>query len=101
MSDFLKMDIFFAVTTAAVFFAGLMILVALYYMIGILRSVDHVAKNVAKESDSVRGDVAVLRAKIREEGMRVGHLVDFFLGMRERKAARHERKKNREKGEAS
>ena len=85
------MDIFFAVTTVVVFFAGLMLLVALYYGIQILRSLSHVAKNVADESDNVRGDVAVLRAKVRDEGMRVQHLLDFFLGMKERKAA-HKKK---------
>ena len=91
MSEFLKMDIFFAVTTAVVFFAGLMLLIVLYYGIQIMRSMNRVAKNVADESDNVRGDVAVLRAKIREEGMRVQHLVDFFLGMKARKAT-HKKK---------
>lgn len=85
MTDFLKMDIFFAVTTAVVFFAGLMLLIALYYGIQILRSLSRVVKNVADESDNVRGDVAILRAKVRDEGMRVQHLMDFFLGMKERK----------------
>ena len=87
MADFLKMDIFFGVTTAVVFFAGLLLMVALFYAIQILRSMSRVAKNVADESDNVRGDVAVLRAKVRDEGMRIQHLVDFFLGMKERKTA--------------
>lgn len=91
MTDFLKMDIFFGVTTVVVFLAGVMSLVALYYVIRILRSASHVAKNIAAESDNVRGDVAVLRAKVRDEGMRIQHLVDFFLGMKERKTA-HKKK---------
>ena len=85
MNDFLKMDIFFAVTTVVVFFAGLMLLITLYYGIQTLRSLSRIAKNVADESDNVRGDVAMLRAKVRDEGMRVQHLIDFFLGMKERK----------------
>lgn len=88
MSEFLKMDIFFAVTTMVVFFFGIMAMVALYYVIKILRSIDHVAKNVADESDNVRKDVQVLREKARSEGMRITHLMDFFLGMRERKRSK-------------
>ena len=88
MSEFLKMDIFFAVTTAVVFFAGLMLLVALYYGIQILRSINRITKNVADESDNVRKDVQQLREKARSEGMRITHLMDFFLGMRERKRSK-------------
>jgi hypothetical protein len=88
MNDFLKMDIFFAVTTAVVFFFGVMSLVALYYVIMTLRSVSRIARNAADETDQLRGDVALLRVKIREEGMRVGHLMDFFLGIKARKATK-------------
>ena len=88
MTDFLKMDVFFAVTTVIVFFWGVMGMVMLYYMIKILRKADHVAENVSAESDSLRKDVEVLRAKVREEGMRIQHLVDFFFGVRERKRSR-------------
>ena len=93
MGDFLKMDIFFGVTTIVMLFAGLLLLVALYYAILILRSMSRVAKNIADESDNVRGDVAVLRSKIRDEGMRVQHLVDFFLGVKERKATHKKKSK--------
>ena len=88
MSEFLKMDIFFAVTTMVVFFFFFIGMVALYYMIRILRSIDHVARNVSDESDNVRKDVQVLREKARAEGMRITHLMDFFLGMKDRKRSR-------------
>ncbi len=72
------MDVFFVVTTAVVLCVGTFVLVALYYMIRILRSVDHVAHNISEESDRVRQDLVVLRQKIAEEGMRVRHFSDFF-----------------------
>ncbi len=99
MTDFLKMDIFFAVTTAAVFFAGVMGMVALFYVIRILRSIDHVAKNASDESDAIRVDIGALREKMREEGVRVSHLLDFFLGVRERKRAERSQKKEEVKKE--
>ena len=93
MSEFLKMDIFFAVTTIVVFFFGVMGMVALYYMIRILRSMSNVARNVSEESDSLRKDVQVFREKAHSEGMRITHLMDFFLGMRDRKRATSKKEK--------
>ncbi|OGZ08658.1 MAG: hypothetical protein A2942_02605 [Candidatus Lloydbacteria bacterium RIFCSPLOWO2_01_FULL_50_20] len=78
MDDFLKMNVFFVVTTVVVFCGGLLLAVALFYVIRILRSVDNVARNVSEESDSLRGDLSVLRSKIREEGMKIRHFTDFF-----------------------
>jgi hypothetical protein len=93
MEDFLKMDIFFVVTTAVVLCGGTLFIVALVYFIKILRSVDNIAQNVSAESDSVRGDLEILRTKIREEGMKVKHIADFFGGMAARKHARKKAEK--------
>lgn len=87
MEDFLKMDIFFAVTTAVVIGGGALALVALVYIIKILKSLDNVARNVSLESNDVRGDLAILRTKIRKEGMKVKHFTDFFGTMAARKKA--------------
>lgn len=88
MADFLKMDIFFFTTTAVVLLLGILLIVVLYYVIRILRSVDHVAHNVSDESDNLRDDVAVLREKIRQDGMRMKHFADFFMNFSGRKAGR-------------
>ena len=88
MDDFLKMDVFFLVTTTVVILLAIFILVALYYLIRILKSVDHVAHNISEESDNVRDDVTILRAKIREEGMRFQHFLEFFAGFASRQRAR-------------
>jgi len=88
MSDFFKMDFFFVVTTVIAIFVGAFFLVALFYLIKILKSVDHLAKNVSEESDNVRGDITVLRGKMRDEGMKLKHFVDFFTGIVARKQAR-------------
>jgi hypothetical protein len=88
MDDFLKMDVFFVVTTAVVLCVGTFVLVALFYMIRILRSVDHVAHNLSEESDRVREDLVVLRRKIAEEGMKIKHLSDFFQSVTGRAKAK-------------
>lgn len=88
MGDFLKMDIFFVTTTLVVFLLGVFLLVALFYVIRILKSVDHIAQNVSEESDNVRGDIVVLRGKIRDEGMKIRHFMDFFMNVASRKVGR-------------
>ena len=85
MSDFFKMDIFFVVTTIAVFLGGVLCVIALVYVIKILKSIDHVAQNVSEESDKMRGDLSVLRKKIREEGVKLKHFSEFFTGLVGRK----------------
>jgi hypothetical protein len=91
MNDFLKMDIFFLTTTVVVLLLGVFLIVALYYLIKILKSIDHVAQNVSAESDNVRGDISVLRGKIRDEGMKVKHFMEFFMNVAARKTGRKSR----------
>jgi len=89
MDDFLKMDIFFAATTAVVLLGGAVLIVGLVYVVRILRNFDHLSRNISEESDHVRSDIAVLRSRIRDEGMKVKHWLDFF----DRFSARRSRKK--------
>ncbi len=97
MNEFLKMDIFFVVTTVVVVLLGVFLLVAMYYIIRILKNVNHVSQNVSEESDHIKVDVNILRAKIRNEGMRLQHLLDLFGGMKTRHHSRKARdKKNKE-----
>lgn len=88
MSEFLKMDIFFVVTTIVTLVAGVFVIVALYYLVRILKSVDHLAQNVSTESDNIKEDLILLRTKMREEGTKIKHFSDFFAGIMRRKQAR-------------
>ena len=88
MSEFLKMDIFFVVTTIVTVVAGVFIVIALYYVVRILRSVDHLAQNVSTESDNIKEDLLLLRTKLREEGTKIKHFSDYFAGIVRRKQAR-------------
>lgn len=98
MDDFLKMDVFFVVTTAVVLIGGVICMVALYYLIRVLRSVDRLMKNISEESDNIREDIALLRAKAREEGMKWKHLLDFFFRIASRNRSRKARTKEEKAG---
>lgn len=81
MDDFFKMDVFFVATTAVVITGGVALIIALFYVIRILKSFDEVMKNVSLESDNIRDDIRILRARVREEGMKVKHVSDFFASV--------------------
>lgn len=78
MSDFLKMDVFFVVTTLAVIVVAFMLGLSLYYVIRILRNVEHVSHIVSEEGDLMRNDIAEMRTAIKREGVKLGALVGFF-----------------------
>lgn len=72
------MDIFFVVSTLVVVILGILGAIALFYLIRILRNVEHVSLRVAEESDNLQSDIATLREKVREEGLRMKHFSEFF-----------------------
>lgn len=88
MSEFLKMDIFFVVTTVVAVVVGVFLVIALYYLVRILKNVDHLAQNISTESDNVKEDLLLLRTRLREEGTKLKHFSDFFAGIARRKQAR-------------
>ncbi len=77
MNDFVKMDVFFVVATLAVVVVACMLGVVLFYIIRILRNVDHVSQIVSDEGDMVRGDLAQMREAIKREGFKWATLGTF------------------------
>ncbi len=79
MSDVLKMDIFFVVTTIAVIILSVLLALVLYRAWRILRHVQDTSALIARESEHLRDDFESLRAIVRAEGARARTLVDTFL----------------------
>jgi len=65
MDEFLKMDIFFFVTTITVVVVGVLMAFVLWRLERVLRNVEHISEQVAAESDNVRLDLAEMRADVR------------------------------------
>jgi hypothetical protein len=78
MDQFLKMDIFFEVTTAVVVIFGILGCVALFYLIRLFRTLDRIAGQVHEETEEIRADLDDMRKKTRREGLRLVHLLTFF-----------------------
>jgi hypothetical protein len=77
MDEFIKMDIFFAVTTVAVVVVAAAILFVLWRIDRVLQHVEHISVQVSRESDALRADLSELRANVRK-GALIGGVVTFF-----------------------
>lgn len=78
MNEFLKMDIFFFVTTVAVtLFAGFGVYI-LWRVTKIVHFIEHIFEQVALESDIVRADLFAVRTRIREGKGKLQSIFSFF-----------------------
>lgn len=87
MSDFLKMDIFFFVTTLAVVLLAAFGAIVLWRLSRVLKNIEHISEQVALESDEVRHDLAEIRSDIRRGKGRLKSIFDFF-GKAKKKASK-------------
>ena len=88
MTEFLKMDIFFFVTTIVVIVIGILSAYILWRIGRVLKHVEHISEQAALESDVIRQDIAQLRGDFREGKGRIKSLFSFFnkVGKRSPKA---------------
>lgn len=78
MNDFIHADIFFVVTTVVVVVVGIILAIALIYLVATLRRIRKIADLVHEEAVLVREDVHDLRDVVRREGFKLKSL--FALG---------------------
>jgi hypothetical protein len=84
MDAFLKMDIFFVVTTVSVALTTILLAIVLIRVLRILKNIEDISVMVEEEGEKFREDIAQVRAKVKEEGLRVGHMFDFLGAGRKR-----------------
>jgi len=78
MDDFLKMDIFFFVTTMVVVLFAVLGTIVVWRVSRVLKNIEHISEQVALESDSIRLDLAELRGDIRRGKGKLKSLFHFF-----------------------
>ncbi|MDP2665682.1 MAG: hypothetical protein Q8P23_03575 [bacterium] len=78
MDEFLKMDIFFFVTTVAVVVLAFFSAYVLWRLQRVLKNIEHISEQVAIESDIVRQDIAEMRSDIRYGKGRIKSLFSFL-----------------------
>jgi hypothetical protein len=99
-------NIFFFITTIAVILITLLLILALAYVVKIVRAFSSIAETLKRESEHVADDIAELRERVREEGEKVSGFwkfaTGFFLNKVVQKFAPKSRgeSKNESKGES-
>lgn len=78
MNEFLKMDLFFFITTLAVILLAVFGALVLWRLSRVLKHIEHISEQVALESDAVREDLAEVRADIRRGKGRLKSLLGFL-----------------------
>lgn len=78
MNEFLKMDIFFFVTTVVTIVLGVFSAYVLWRLGRVLENIEHISEQVARESDTIREDLAEMRSDIKRGKGRVRSLFKFF-----------------------
>ena len=78
MDEFLKMDIFFVVATAAVVVLAFFTAFVLWRLDRVLKNIEHISEQVALESDTIREDLAGMRDDVRRGKGRLKSLFGFL-----------------------
>lgn len=66
MEAFVKMDIFFFVTTAVVIILGLLTSICMYYLMHVLRDIRDITATVKREAEGVVEDIHEVRKDIKD-----------------------------------
>ncbi|MDP2816639.1 MAG: hypothetical protein Q8O19_08180 [Rectinemataceae bacterium] len=88
MDDFLKMDIFFGVTSVAVVVISVLLVMVLIRLLRILKTVDEVSEIVQEEAEEIRDDIREVRTQVKREAVKAGQLFGLFGGLVKPKARR-------------
>lgn len=78
MNDFLKMDIFFVISSVAVIILAILAIIVLVYLIKFVRNIKYISDKARVETDNLSKDMQSLRENIRKGGFRFKHLLNFF-----------------------
>ena len=85
MTDFMKMDVFFFVTTIAVVIWTVLVGVLIAYLIRISRKVDYITDKAKQQTDLLSEDLGELRKNMKGGGFKLASLAKFFWGLRSKK----------------
>lgn len=80
METLAKSDIFFFITSVAVVLFTLIGLIVLFYVIRFARMAFLISKKIKAESDNISNDIAMIRAKVHEEGLGIRTMYRLFTG---------------------
>ena len=85
MTDFLKQDIFFFVTTIAVVILTILLAILIIYIIKISKDVKYISYKAKSEVNLISQDLSDLRENVKEKGLKLKYLLSFFNNLRKKR----------------
>ena len=89
MQTLIHADIFFFVTTVLLVVIGVLFIVALSYVISILRDLREFLRKAAGRVEPVLDDLTGLHSAIRKHGLKVAYFLSVIGGFFDRKGRKH------------
>src|SRR3989344_670672 len=99
MSEVLQANIFFLITSIAVVVVTILVGVALFYFVLILRNIRDISFKIKQGSDVLSQDLAEFRSVVKQEGTKAKHIVNFFADSFKQKSGATSRKKKEKESE--
>lgn len=84
MTDLLKQDIFFFVTTIFVVLLSIISLIVAYFILRILKNIRSISETAKNETNAIAQDLSDLRENVKSEGVKLKHLSKFFSSIYKR-----------------
>ena len=77
-NDFYQMHVFFFISSVGFALLTLVLVVALIYIIKILRDIKYISQKAKNEADILSGELSELRQNVREQGAKLKYFTSFF-----------------------
>lgn len=81
MNDVLQSDIFFFISSVSVVFITLLMIVAMIYIISILRDIRSFFKTIRTGADALSEDISQVREKLNSKGIWTGMLLALMAAI--------------------
>lgn len=78
MDEFLKMDIFFFIASICTAILTVLLAIALFYLIALIRDLKYISGKAKTEADNLSQDIENLRQSVKQKGSQLMRLVNFF-----------------------
>ena len=100
MNSFLQSDIFFFITSISVIFITILVLIALIYVVKILKDVRGFIKAISSGTEALSEDLSEVRVKLKEKGIMSGLIISLlttFVGFNQKIKEKKTRKNKKDK----
>jgi len=87
-----KSDIFFFVTGVSVIVLTVVVLIALYYIVKILRNIFFLSKTIKNEGESIIKDISKAREGIKKRSVQLGKIISKSIAPKHKRAPTKTRK---------